>query len=57
MNERRGMVFDTTGVLVAKINYAEAAVWNATNFVNGAYYVTAKLPDGSVARQKVVVQK
>jgi WD40 repeat protein len=50
-------VFDSTGALVERINYTEAAVWEASAVGNGIYYITAKLRNGTVARQKVVVQK
>lgn len=49
-------VYDSTGVLVRKINFANTASWDASNLPNGVYYITAKLKDGAIARQSVVVQ-
>lgn len=50
-------VFDSTGALVERISYTEAADWDASAVANGIYYITAKLRNGTVARQKVVVQQ
>ena len=50
-------VFDTTGKSVSKINLNNSTHWDASNLSNGIYYITAKLSDGMMARQKVVVQK
>lgn len=49
-------VHDSTGVLVRKINFANTTSWDASNLPNGVYYITAKLKDGVIARQSVVVQ-
>ena len=50
-------VFDTSGMFVRKIIFADHAIWDASNLANGVYHIRAKLPDGAIARQKVVVQK
>lgn len=50
-------VYNPAGALVRKINFANGAGWDASDLPNGIYLILAKLPDGSVAGQKVVVQK
>lgn len=48
-------VYNAAGALIRKINFA--AGWDASGLPDGIYLILAKLPDGSVAGQKVVVQK
>ncbi|MBK9016773.1 MAG: T9SS type A sorting domain-containing protein [Saprospiraceae bacterium] len=50
-------VFDTSGMFVGKINFADNATWDASNLGNGVYFIAAKLADGRMVRQKVVVQQ
>ncbi|HFA51050.1 MAG TPA: T9SS type A sorting domain-containing protein [Bacteroidetes bacterium] len=50
-------VFNSAGEFIEKINFADSTVWNASALADGVYFVVVKLPDGAVARQKVVVQK
>ncbi|MDZ4679733.1 MAG: T9SS type A sorting domain-containing protein [Saprospiraceae bacterium] len=49
-------VYDSTGVLVRQINFANTTSWDASHLPNGVYYITVKLKDGVIARQAVVVQ-
>jgi len=49
-------VYDSTGVLVSNLTFAGSASWDASNLPAGVYYITAKLKDGAMARQSVVVQ-
>lgn len=49
-------VYDSTGVLVSNLTFAGSASWDASNLPAGIYYITAKLKDGVMARQSVVVQ-
>lgn len=49
--------FDSSGVFIRKVNFAENTSWDASNLPNGIYYIVVKLADGTIARQKVVVQK
>ena len=48
-------VYDSSGALAAKINFNKG-LWDASNLTNGIYYLTAKMKDGKMGRQKVVVQ-
>ncbi len=50
-------VYNSAGKLVRKINLANNTDWDASNLADGIYYLTAELPDGTMARQKMVVQK
>ena len=50
-------VYSSTGVLVRKINFAAGAGWDASNVPAGVYYLSAKLPNGAMGRQTVVVQR
>ncbi len=50
-------IHNSTGMFISKINFADSTSWDASNLANGVYYLTAKLPEGKIARQKVVVQK
>ncbi len=50
-------VYNPAGILIRKINFANGAGWDASGLPDGVYLILAKLPDGSVAGQKVVVQK
>ncbi|MCB0521220.1 MAG: T9SS type A sorting domain-containing protein [Lewinellaceae bacterium] len=50
-------VYNATGMLVMKFNFSDSTTWDASNLANGIYHLTAKLPDGTVGRQKVVVQR
>jgi hypothetical protein len=50
-------VFNSAGYLVQKVNFADSTTWDASNLANGIYHITAKLSDGTIARQKVVVQQ
>ncbi len=50
-------VYNSVGVFVQKINFADSTTWDASNLAAGIYYVTAKLPDGVIGRQTVVVQR
>ena len=50
-------VHSSTGVFVSKVNFADSTNWDASNLANGIYHITARLSDGKIARQKVVVQK
>lgn len=49
-------VHNSTGMFISKINFADSTSWDASNLANGVYHLTAKLKDGTIARQKVVVQ-
>ncbi len=50
-------VFDTSGLFVQKMEFSGQTIWDASSLANGIYYLTVKLPDGTMARQKVVVQR
>ncbi len=50
-------VRNSAGMLVEKIKFADSTSWDASNLADGIYYITAKMSDGKIARQKVVVQK
>jgi len=49
-------VYNSVGVLIRKVNFANSTYWDASNLAAGVYYITAKLQDGAIARQSVVVQ-
>lgn len=51
------VVFDTAGTLVQTIDFTENTTWDASSLANGIYIVTARLPNGILARQKVLVQR
>ena len=48
-------VFNSSGNLVQKINLS-ASQWDASHLSNGVYFIATELPDGVMARQKIVVQ-
>jgi len=50
-------LYNSAGVFVRKINFADSSSWDASNLAAGVYHITAKLPDGVVGRQTIVVQK
>lgn len=50
-------VYNSTGVLVRKINFADGSGWDASNVPAGVYHLLAKLPNGAMGRQTVVVQR
>ncbi len=50
-------VHSSSGMFVSKTNFIDSTSWDASNLADGIYYITAKLSDGKIARQKVVVQK
>ncbi|NUO00557.1 MAG: T9SS type A sorting domain-containing protein, partial [Saprospiraceae bacterium] len=49
-------IHDSTGTLISYINFSNTTSWDASNLPNGIYYLTAKLKDGAIARQSVVIQ-
>jgi WD40 repeat protein len=49
-------VFNSAGVLVQKINFADTSVWDATHLPAGVYHLVAKQKNGLVEGQQVVVQ-
>ncbi|MEO1260828.1 MAG: T9SS type A sorting domain-containing protein [Bacteroidota bacterium] len=50
-------VFNSAGTLVSKVNFADSTQWDASGLTDGIYHITAKLNDGTIARQKVVVKR
>ncbi len=50
-------VHNSTGVFVRKITFADSTAWDASNVPAGVYHLTARLPDGVLGRQTVVVQR
>lgn len=49
-------VYDSAGILVAKINFMRSSNWDASQLSNGVYHLVARLPDGRLASQRIVVQ-
>lgn len=50
-------VYNSTGVFVQKITFADSTIWDASRLPAGIYHITARLADGLLGRQTVVVQK
>ncbi|MFN0173139.1 MAG: T9SS type A sorting domain-containing protein [Saprospiraceae bacterium] len=50
-------VYNSVGVFVRKINFADSTSWDASNLAAGIYHITARLQDGVIGRQTVVVQR
>jgi len=50
-------VYNSAGVFVRKINFADSTTWDASNLATGIYYITAKMSGGVIGRQTVVVQR
>ena len=50
-------VFNSAGMLVSKINFADSTQWDASGLADGVYHITAQLNDGTIGRQKVVVKR
>ncbi|MBI1228060.1 MAG: T9SS type A sorting domain-containing protein [Bacteroidetes bacterium] len=50
-------VFNSAGLFIQKINFADSTSWDASKLANGVYHLTSKMSDGTIARQKVVVQQ
>lgn len=48
-------VYNAAGSLIRKINFAAGAGWDASGLPDGIYLIVAKLQDGTLAGQKVVV--
>lgn len=51
-----GEVFDSSGAFVRQFNLDGNSVWDASSLPNGVYFIRAKLADGSLGHQRVVVQ-
>ncbi|HMQ47057.1 MAG TPA: T9SS type A sorting domain-containing protein [Saprospiraceae bacterium] len=49
-------VYHSSGSLVQKINLTDSTSWDASGLAAGVYYLLAKLPNGMLGRQQVVVQ-
>lgn len=49
-------VYNAAGVLVGKINFTESTTWDASHLSSGIYHIRAKMADGAIGRQTVVVQ-
>jgi len=50
-------IYNSTGLFIRKITFADSTGWDASNVPAGIYHITAKLPDGVLGRQTVAVQK
>jgi hypothetical protein len=50
-------VFNAAGGRVSAFDFSESTVWDAQNLPNGLYFLVAKLADGGLARQKILVMK
>lgn len=50
-------IFDAAGALVSTLSFSENTFWDASGQSAGMYLIVARLPDGKVAKQKVVVPR
>lgn len=49
-------VFNSAGILVQKINFADSTVWDASHLPDGMYHLVSKQKSGTLGRQQIVVQ-